>query len=629
MAQNKKADITLNNLKLSTKFVLGFVLMFITMALLMGFIVVQVNTLQRLSNDLGHGLIPTLVVSQEMTQEAGASLNSITEYINSGQKEHLSEWENNYKAVKGTGQNFLDHFDSGAALQDIRASGASILNELDKLNLSMKKFPQDTTDSFQADLQKLGQGSMQLIASLEESQHAKGGSLEYWVAIAEINRRLALLWEAMAHKDISCLKSWGGGAGSLGLGKLGEQGNVAAIFAELDTLKGRAITIGSHYAAARAELKASRQHIYKLLAELNVEARELTRVAMERGDRASRSIFITIALGLLLALIITVVLLCLLLHTTVRPLNGIIAHFTRGSEKLTNTAGHLSQSSQTLFHGVSENTAAVLEAINSLEEMLNLAKRNANHSSEAQSLMEQAKGHVGQANGAMGEISLAMEEIRVSGEASRQIIKTVQKIAFQTNILALNAAVESARAGEAGLGFAVVADEVRNLANNSSEAAKNTSVLIASIGDHISKGTRLVHNAEDSFASMVATSEQMGGLIGEIAQASQSQVMDIQNIHQSIAMMDKVTQENAAGAGETNSISASLTRQAALLDGSLAEMTRILQGSTEARQAQKVVALPPPKKIRRGDGKEQLATPENVSVPKAQLDDLIPMDEDF
>ncbi|MDR2945765.1 MAG: methyl-accepting chemotaxis protein, partial [Candidatus Adiutrix sp.] len=143
--------------------------------------------------------------------------------------------------------------------------------------------------------------------------------------------------------------------------------------------------------------------------------------------------------------------------------------------------------------------------------------------------MNAAMGHVQEANAAVSEISQAMDEIHDSGQASRQIIKTVEEIAFQTNLLALNAAVEAARAGEAGVGFAVVADEVRNLASRSAEAAKNTTAMIAGSLERIHQGSLLVNNAKESFGQMVAVSDQMGALVGEIAQASQSQAQDIQN----------------------------------------------------------------------------------------------------
>ena len=136
----------------------------------------------------------------------------------------------------------------------------------------------------------------------------------------------------------------------------------------------------------------------------------------------------------------------------------------------------------------------------------------------------------------------------------------------------------------------MVADEVRGLANRSAEAAQNTAVIIAGSLDRISEGGRLVAEAEESFASLVQFTDHMSAIIGDIAKASQSQAQDVQSMHQSIAMMDKVTQENAAGAGETQSLSKSLTRQAALLSKALREMNVILQGGPENRERRRSLA---------------------------------------
>lgn len=275
-----------------------------------------------------------------------------------------------------------------------------------------------------------------------------------------------------------------------------------------------------------------------------------------------------------------------------------------------------------------------------------MAKRNAGHSSQAKELMVAAKENVARANEAMREIAVAMEEILESSQAGSQIIKTVEEIAFQTNILALNAAVEAARAGEAGVGFAVVADEVRNLANRSAEAAKSTALILAGSMNRINQGSTLVGNAEENFSSMVAATDQMEGIVGEIAQASQSQAQDIQNIHQSIALMDKVTQENAAGAGETQSLSDNLTRQASLLGEALDDVVMILKGSAQAgriREVRPQVRLAAQGEAKGFKLKEHLQPPTEVSPTakrpvrpsvvvdsekKSKLEEAFPMDED-
>ncbi len=361
-------------------------------------------------------------------------------------------------------------------------------------------------------------------------------------------------------------------------------------------------------------------------------------IVRESAERAKLTTTMVVGLAVLFVLLVGMMLAARL---AMRPLKMAVDQLDSGADNVAQTAKRLANSQQRLTKGVSENTSAVLEAIDSLEKMLNLAKRNANHSTEAKNLMLQAKEHVQKANLAMHEIAKAMEEILAAGKASSQIIKTVEEIAFQTNILALNAAVEAARAGEAGVGFAVVADEVRNLASNSAQAAQNTAKIIAGIGDCIQRGDVLVQNAEESVSSMVAASDQMGGLVGEIAEASQQQAQDIQNIHQSIASVDKVTQENAADAGETQAIAQGLINQASILRSTLAKAAIILRGP------QDMVARRAPKKI---DG--QNLRPSSEALPMGsspvfateakpsslrssdraktkQLDAAIPMDDDW
>lgn len=269
-----------------------------------------------------------------------------------------------------------------------------------------------------------------------------------------------------------------------------------------------------------------------------------------------------------------------ILRGTVRPLRKVTGQFSQGAFEITQTAGRLARSSRMLAKGASENTSAVLEAVGNLEELLGMAKRNADRSARATDMVGEVKSHVQDADVSICEISKAMGEINESSRESSKVIRTVEEIAFQTNILALNAAVEAARAGEAGAGFAVVAEEVRNLAIRSAEAAKNTHDILAGSMKRISQGSELVDQAIESFASMVNISDQMASVIDEIAKASQQQAQSIQNIHQSIALMDKVTQENAAGAGENQSLSQILSRQASLLGEALNEMKAVLSDSS-------------------------------------------------
>ncbi|MDR1051194.1 MAG: methyl-accepting chemotaxis protein [Deltaproteobacteria bacterium] len=271
--------------------------------------------------------------------------------------------------------------------------------------------------------------------------------------------------------------------------------------------------------------------------------------------------------------------------SVIRPLSKIRGWLDQSAGDVTRTAVSLSRSSDSLARGASENTSAVLDAISSLEVLLNAAKKNAGHADQAKELMDRAKSFVDEAHQTMRQISNAMEEIKKSGKASSQIVKTVDEIAFQTNILALNAAVEAARAGEAGVGFAVVADEVRNLANSSSAAAKSTTQMLDSSLSRINEGVDLVKKAEASFEALVATSDEAAALMSGITADSQSQSREIQDVHQSIALMDKVTQENSLEAAEAGRISSELTRQADLLNQTISHVSQVVAGAVPPARA--------------------------------------------
>jgi uncharacterized coiled-coil DUF342 family protein len=323
----------------------------------------------------------------------------------------------------------------------------------------------------------------------------------------------------------------------------------------------------------------------------------------------------------------------------IKPLSRIRRWLESSAGDVTETAKSLSKSSRFLAKGASENTKAVLDAIGSLEVLLSTSKRNAGHAERAKELVVKAKGFVDEAQKYMLQITTAMEEIKSSGQASSQIVKTVEEIAFQTNILALNAAVEAARAGEAGLSFAVVADEVRNLANRSSEAAKSTTSLLDSSITRINEGARLVDKAEESFMKLVETSDEVAALMEGINNDSQGQSRDIQDVHQSIAMVDKVTQENAVEAAETANIAAELTRQAALLNQTISHVSSVLSGSSsaplpaggdagEARERPPKAAKP---RLRDLADEAPEAAPKRSFGRTSQkaLDKALPMDDDF
>jgi len=177
----------------------------------------------------------------------------------------------------------------------------------------------------------------------------------------------------------------------------------------------------------------------------------------------------------------------------------------------------------------------------------------------------------------------AMSGIKSASEDITKILKTIDDIAFQTNVLALNAAVEAARAGEAGLGFAVVAEEVRNLAQRSAQAARETADKIEGSVAKSHVGVEITAEVSTSFTEIQTRVRQLDQLIGEIARASSEQQQGISQVTTAVAEMDKVTQQNAASAEESASAALQLNKQSGNLKDTVAELACLVRGSATRR----------------------------------------------
>jgi len=176
-------------------------------------------------------------------------------------------------------------------------------------------------------------------------------------------------------------------------------------------------------------------------------------------------------------------------------------------------------------------------------------------------------------------MAAAMKEIKTSGDDIAKIIKTIDEIAFQTNILALNAAVEAARAGEAGMGFAVVADEVRNLAQRAARSAKETSAKIENSVTKTAQGVHISEKVAQSLKEIIVKVREVDELAAGVASASKEQSHGISQVNVAVAQMDQVTQSNAASAEESASAAEELNAQAASLKESVAGLLQLIGGA--------------------------------------------------
>ena len=220
---------------------------------------------------------------------------------------------------------------------------------------------------------------------------------------------------------------------------------------------------------------------------------------------------------------------------------------------------------QALSQGTVEQANAVEELETTIREISQHVTLTAGNAGNANQMTIFMGDQLIESNQKMQEMIQAMEEINNSSGEIRKIIKTIEDIAFQTNILALNAAVEAARAGSAGKGFAVVADEVRNLASKSSEASKSTTELIERSIASIEHGTKVANETALKLETVVTGANEIVDTINQIAEASQEQSDSIHQIQCQIGQISSVVQTNSASAQESAATSQQLSAQAGLL----------------------------------------------------------------
>ena len=225
-------------------------------------------------------------------------------------------------------------------------------------------------------------------------------------------------------------------------------------------------------------------------------------------------------------------------------------------------ASQVSSGAQVLSDGATRQASSVEEISASMFELSGHVENIAQSANEANGLVGKSKDLITDSNEYMAHLVKAMEEIEDKSAKISEIAKTIEDIAFQTNILALNAAIEAARAGQAGKGFSVVADEVRSLAAKSAEAAKTTTMLIDEAIAAIHGGADMTHKTAESLGSVVEQASLVGEIVSQISNACEEQSMATKQLTAAIEEVSGVIQTNSATSEESAAASVELSSQA-------------------------------------------------------------------
>ncbi|MGN0665073.1 MAG: methyl-accepting chemotaxis protein [Huintestinicola sp.] len=255
-------------------------------------------------------------------------------------------------------------------------------------------------------------------------------------------------------------------------------------------------------------------------------------------------------------------------------IGSIISGINTASAQVTRGADSISETASSLAMGAGEQSQSVEAMSEITDRFMKLINDTSSNAGKARVFADQTGECVSNSNVSMKELLVSMQEITEMSVQIEKIVKTIDDIAFQTNILALNAAVEAARAGEAGKGFAVVADEVRNLASKSAEAAKNTTILIQNTALAIEKGSRVANETAESLEAVTDKSEGVNRLVTEISEACDIQSREISQIKEKMETIANVAQKNTATAEESAASSEELSSQARMLEQLLQNLNR-------------------------------------------------------
>jgi len=254
------------------------------------------------------------------------------------------------------------------------------------------------------------------------------------------------------------------------------------------------------------------------------------------------------------------------LSNVANNLNEMFSDIHNASGQVSTGSKQIADGAQVLAQGSTEQASSMQELSASIADIAKRTKDNAITAGKTAEMSKTIRESAEKGNRQMGEMITAVSDINEASKGISNIIKTIDDIAFQTNILALNAAVEAARAGQHGKGFAVVAEEVRNLASKSAEAAKDTGTMIQNSMEKAELGSRIASETANSLSEIVSGISESNKLITEIAEASEAQSKGISQVNTGIDQVAQVVQQNSATAQESAAASEQMSGQSLVLE---------------------------------------------------------------
>jgi methyl-accepting chemotaxis protein len=336
------------------------------------------------------------------------------------------------------------------------------------------------------------------------------------------------------------------------------------------------VSAADWFAAATARIDLMKQVEDRLAADYARAADGI------KADARRHFALLAVTTGLVLAL--TIVVTGWVARSLTRGLLRIASQLAEGATEVSSAAAQVSKASQTTAAGASEQAAALEETAASLEEVSSMCQRNLASANETQNLARLTRTSADAGAQEMTAMQAAIDAIHGSANNIARILKSIDEIAFQTNILALNAAVEAARAGEAGAGFAIVAEEVRALAQRSAAAAKDTAEKVGASVHDSEHGVEISQRVARHFSEIVERTHRVDTLVTEIVTGSTEQTAGIRQVSDATTQMDHTTQASAATAEETAAQAEELNAQAEALQAVAKDLLHLVNGEAAATQ---------------------------------------------